>query len=123
MEDNGAESTSDMSLGTYTSNKKQLENQSLVSQDSILGSYDSKNKDYTSGDSVSTYTNNQGCTEDSESELSIGKITPSQEKDCKGIVEPKVAQLFDKDNNTKEAVNKSNISPNIRQHLPQVIIK
>ena len=103
--------------------KQQQENQSLDSQDSIQGINDSENNIYNSGDSASIYTKNKGCNEDSEYEPLLGKSTLSPKKYCKGIVKSTVTQPFEKDNSTKESVNKSNISPNIQHNLPQVQIK
>ena len=122
-EDDGGEPTSDVSLGTYTSYKATQGTQSVESQGSTKGTNDNKDNDYTSMDSASTYTNKQRSSEDSEPETPIGKGTTNEEIDCNDITKITDTQTMDKDTTTNKAVNKDNLSPNIKQNKLQVQIK
>ena len=66
------EPTSDISLGTFTSNKIHQENYGTDVRYIIQEIYNSKYNNYISGTSASTYTDNKIDNKDSESELSIG---------------------------------------------------
>ena len=122
-EDDGGEPTSDVSLGTYTSYKATQGTQSVESQGSTQGTNGNKDNDYTSMDSASTYTNKQRSSEDSEPKMPIRKGTTNQEIDCNDITKVTDTQTMDKDTTTNKAVNKDNLSPNIKQNKLQVQIK
>ena len=122
-EDDGGEPTSDVALDTYISYKAKQRIQCVESQGSTQGTNDNKDNDYTSMDSASTYTNKQRSSEDSELKMPIGKGTTNQEIDCNDISKITDTQTMDKDKTSNKAVNKDNLSPNIKQNKLQVQIK
>ena len=74
-------------------------------------------------DSASTYTNKQRSSEDSEPKMPIRKGTKNQAIDFNDITKVTDTQTMDKDTTTNKAVNKDNLSPNIKQNKLQVQIK
>ena len=122
-EDDGGEPTSDVSLGTYTSYKATQGTQSVEFQGSTQGTNGNKDNDYTSMNSASTYTNKQRSSEDSEPKMPIRKGTTNQEIDCNDITKITDTQTMDKDKTSNKAVNKDNLSSNIKQNKLQVQIK